>query len=382
MFKKYYREFLKAHEGKIHLNAHSHHFWPDITKEAQLQSWQDSALYSDDKWNFAFSELIPNAQRHIAKILNYSNPSQIAFAPNTHELLSRLFSSFQDKKKTTLLTTTSEFHSLGRQAQRLMELESFDVISIDNEKESFKDDFLEQIKNADIIFISQVFFNSGEVLEKEFIEKIIREKNKETIFCLDGYHAFCAIPTDLSSIEEHVYYFAGGYKYAQAGEGACFMTVPKNCSLRPVNTGWFASFETLEEHTDKVLYSKNGMKFWGATQDLTPWYRFNAVWDLFTKDGLTVSSIDQFIKKKQQLFIDNIEHRDLFLSHDIDHLGHFLTIEFADQAVCKKVQQDLAKKNILTDFRGSRLRFGFGMYLDDQDVLEAARVVNSLKSIN
>ena len=37
-------------------------------------------------------------------------------------------------------------------------------------------------------------------------------------------------------------YLAGGYKYAMAGEGACFMHCPPGFGARPRNTGWYASF--------------------------------------------------------------------------------------------------------------------------------------------
>ena len=62
---------------------------------------------------------------------------------------------------------------------------------------------------------------------------------------IDGYHAFAALPVDLSAIAERAFYLAGGYKYAMAGEGACFLAVPPGTTLRPLSTGWFADFEGL-----------------------------------------------------------------------------------------------------------------------------------------
>jgi selenocysteine lyase/cysteine desulfurase len=378
MYKRFYKSFLEEHTGKIHLNAHSHHFWPDCTKEATITAWEDSARLSDDKWNHAFTEVIPKAQKHIARILNLSNPEQLAFAPNSHELLARLFSSFIGKKKVTILTTSSEFHSLGRQVKRLLELDSFEAIILNNEEEGFQGKFLNEVPNVDIVFISHVFFNSGKVLSFDFIEKITELKGDDTIFCLDGYHGFCAIPTDLSSIEDSVYYIAGGYKYAQAGEGACFMSVPKTCQLRPVNTGWFASFETLESTSDKVEYSNNGMKFWGATQDLTPWYRFNAVWDQFSKENISIENIHKYIASLQAHFINKIVNKDNLLYPPTDQIGHFITFKFPSVEECSLVHKKLQERGILTDYRGSRLRFGFGMYLSSEDIDKAIVIVNQI----
>ena len=41
---------------------------------------------------------------------------------------------------------------------------------------------------------------------------------------------------------------SGGYKHAQAGEGICFMTLPKDFKkFKPVNTGWFTAFGDLDK---------------------------------------------------------------------------------------------------------------------------------------
>lgn len=375
MYKKYYRHFLKSNEKVIHLAAHSHHFWPDCTKDAALKSWEDSAKFTDDKWSLLLGEVVPKAQSHIARILNLSHPEQIAFAPNTHELLSRLFSCFTHKP-TKLLTTSSEFHSLSRQVNRLNELNNFESIIIDNEAPNFKENFLRHISDVDIIFISHVFFNSGRVLDLNFIKEIVALKREDTILCLDGYHGFCAIPTDIKELESSIFYLAGGYKYAQAGEGACFMTIPRNCKLRPLNTGWFASFESLSNPPEKVMYSDNGMRFWGATQDLTPWYRFNSVWDLFQRENIEIEQIHKYIKSLQIHFLNKLKNKTNLLTNSIENIGHFITLDFKSCAKCDQAYSELKKAGVLTDYRGSRLRFGFGMYLDSVDIDRALKIIN------
>ena len=37
--------------GRLHAAAHSHHPWPDVTREAHLQAWDDAARHHDDKWD-------------------------------------------------------------------------------------------------------------------------------------------------------------------------------------------------------------------------------------------------------------------------------------------------------------------------------------------
>src|SRR6478752_6470089 len=128
--KQYYSRFLKGHEGKLHFAAHSHHFWPDVTREAQLAYWDDCAQLSDEKWGKIFGEIIPKTQKHIASILGLKHPEQIVLAPNTHELSSRLLSLFLGKSELNILTTTSEFHSWRRQFLRLMELPQVKITQV------------------------------------------------------------------------------------------------------------------------------------------------------------------------------------------------------------------------------------------------------------
>jgi selenocysteine lyase/cysteine desulfurase len=372
MYKHLYSKFLQGHEGKLHLAAHSHHFWPDVSLTGHMRYWEVASTLSDHKWDEILGAELLKGQNHIAEILKLSNPKQIAFAPNTHELLTRLLSCFLEQKKLKVLTTKSEFHSFSRQINRLKEFPEVEVVELDNELENFPEILLQNITDdLDLIFISQVFFNSGRILPSALINQIIQKKNLSTIFVLDGYHGFCAVPTDLSAFEKDIFYLAGGYKYAQAGEGMCFMSIPENCQLRPVYTGWFASFTTLSSSTKEVQYAEDGFRFWGATQDLSALFRFNAVWDEFKKLGLTVDTIHTYVQSLQKEFIKIVPAAQC----DLERQGHFLFMEFASVDETKKAYEDLLKAGIITDYRGRRLRFGFGMYQDEQD-LKRFKIVN------
>jgi kynureninase len=96
----------------LHVAAHSHHPWPDVTFAAQEQAWRDAALMLDHKWDHVFGKVIPAAQAHIARQLALPDPSSIAFAPNTHSFVLRLLSCLPPKPR--VLTTSSEFMSFSR----------------------------------------------------------------------------------------------------------------------------------------------------------------------------------------------------------------------------------------------------------------------------
>lgn len=381
--KQFYSRFLKGHEGKLHFAAHSHHFWPDVSREAQLAYWDDCAGLSDEKWGKIFSETIPKTQSHIARILNLKKPEQIVLAPNTHELSTRLLSLFVGRKSLSILTTTNEFHSWRRQFLRLMELPEVSINQVDsNDFPHQRDTFLnnmkaELAKKPDVVFLSQVFFDSGSALTGEEILNLVNASSQETLFVVDGYHGFAAIPTDLSKLEGRIFYLGGGYKYAQGGEGVAFMVIPTG-EWRPAYTGWFAEHAHLSKTPGaKVGYAPDAMAFMGATQDPSGFYRFNAVWDMFQAQGIDVHEIHQYVLSLQQSFLNGLPQsflkawdlRPLYSSPMAWH-GHFITYEAPSIETAEKCQESLKKASVIIDRRGTRLRFGFGLYQDLNDVKE------------
>lgn len=375
MYKKYYQLFLEANKGVQHYASHSHHYWPDVTRQATLDYWDDSAKFVDDKWAHIFGVKIPNVQRLIADVLNLSHSEQIVFAPNTHEFVTRILSCFKANKKIRILTTDSEFYSFDRQINRLIEDELVEVVKVATHPfETFEARFKGQLSDQqwDLVFISQVFFNSG-VAIKDLVAIVGAVTNPETVIAIDGYHAFMALPTDLQGIEDRIFYIAGSYKYAQGGEGCCFMTVPKGTQLKPSNTGWFAGFSGLAHVGSRVVYSDDGYRFAGSTMDFSALYRLEASLSLFAKADLSVAKIHRHVQNLQKNFLNDIKsfshpnhsqwlNEKNLLVHDFNHHGHFLTFDTGNPEITKNLHDEFHKAGIRTDYRGSRWRFGFGLY--------------------
>src|SRR6185436_60629 len=119
MLAAHFSRFREANPGYLHFGAHSHHPWPDATQAAHEQYWRDAATRLDRKWEKVFGEVVPAAQRHVARLLGLSEPGQVAFAPNTHEFVCRLFSCLDFSRPVRVLASAHEFHSFRRQALRL-----------------------------------------------------------------------------------------------------------------------------------------------------------------------------------------------------------------------------------------------------------------------
>src|SRR3954447_267042 len=216
---RHFSRFIDAEPERIHLAAHSHHYWPDVTLEAQKACWDEAALYADEKWEHIFAEVIPAVQVGIARILNLPDPAAIAFAPNTHDFLRRLLSVLPPGRAARVLTSDGEFHTLTRQMARLEEegLVSVERIPVDPSA-TFPERFTAACRNGghDLVFVSQVFFNSG-ATSGDLATIAGAVPDPETLIVIDSYHGFMAVPTDLSGVADRVFYMAGGYKYAMAG---------------------------------------------------------------------------------------------------------------------------------------------------------------------
>lgn len=371
MLAGHFSRYHAANPGRLHFAAHSHHPWPDATEQAHARYWADSAHLADRKWEKIFGEVIPAAQGHVARLTGLSDPRQVAFAPNTHEFVSRIYSCFDPARPLRVLTSGAEFHSFRRQTRRLQESGRIEVEEIAPEPwATFPQRFASaaQARPRDLIWLSHVLFDSGFVVTD--LEAICRAAPTDALVVIDGYHAFCALPVDLSNIHRRAFYIAGGYKYAMSGEGACFLAVPPGCELRPVDTGWYASFDTLSAPPGAaVAYSADAFRFWGATFDPSGLYRFNAAMDWLASTGTTIADVHSHSRRLQDQFLAGLGRLDLG-SLALRHLvpparcprGNFLAFDI-DHA--EEAHRRIAALGVVIDRRDRRLRFGFGVYHDE-----------------
>jgi len=374
MLATHFSRFFAANPGLLHFAAHSHHPWPDITQAAHARYWEDSATLADRKWAHVFGTVLPKAQGHVARLLSLSDPRQVAFAPNTHEFVARLYSCLDWSRPVRVLASAHEFHSFRRQTRRLAESGRLTLAEIAAEPfETFDERFAAAASSGDwdLVWLSHVFFDSGFVVRD--LEGIVRAAPAKAIVAIDGYHAFHALPVDLSKVHARAFYLAGGYKYAMAGEGACFLAIPPGCDLRPADTGWFASFDSLSGRPgESVPYATDAFRFWGSTFDPSGLYRFNAVMGWVADLGVTIDDIHRHAVRLQSRFLAGLASLDLarlsaarLLPPPGSPRGNFLAFDVDDAS---GVHQRLLAQGVYVDRRDRRLRVGFGVYHDEAAV--------------
>jgi selenocysteine lyase/cysteine desulfurase len=370
-----FSRFRAAGGDRLHFAAHSHHFWPDVSRDAHLQVWDDAARLADGKWDVILGEVWRDLRADIARHLDLPNPETLVPGPNIFSFVNRLLSCGPASRPMRVVTTDAEFHSFRRQTERLAEDGLIELDMVAAEPFATMADRIVaavEARKPDMVFVSQVMFNSGFALTdlEGFVNRVSAPSR---LIVIDGYHGFLARPTSLRGIADKAFYLAGGYKYAMSGEGACFMHCPPGFASRPRNTGWFASFGNLSGVQHGVPYAEDGWRFMGATFDASGLYRMRAVMDWLASEHIDAAIIHAHAIALQQRFIAAMIARPIGLFTP-DNLvvplsnparGNFLTFEHARAA---DWYERLQAAGIVTDVRGNRLRVGFGIYQSTADV--------------
>jgi selenocysteine lyase/cysteine desulfurase len=383
--KRLFSRALSAAPGRLHFAAHSHHLWPDASFEGQVAAWEDAARLADRKWDKVMGEVWPAAQAEVAAELNLPDPATVVFAPNTHELVVRLVSALPPGRL-RVLASDGEFHSFRRQAARFVESGRFELELVATAGPGFEARFLERAASGgfDLIFVSQVMFGSGLVLSRlADLAALARPEGPWVV--VDGYHGFMAVESDLSAVADRLFYLAGGYKYAMAGEGAAFLHAPPGFGPRPEITGWYAEFEDLEAAASGVGYAPDARRFLGATFDPSGLYRFLAVRRMLAAEGLTTAAVNARLAPLRQRLLAGLPQTPLAAAALLNPPGEareraplasqaapggggsarFLALQHPD---APRWAEALLAADAVVDVRADILRIGFGLYQDAADV--------------
>jgi len=370
--------------NRLLFTGHSHQAWPDAALEGLKKAYHSAATHIDQKWELAFekTELLRNYLRNY-----YDDPNgYYCLSENTHHLIVAWLSSLDLKNNPKIITTDSEFHSMYRQLHRLEE-EGLTICYAEGHSDHLARQIQELIDaETAAIMLSRVYFSSGCMnLHLEEIAHIARRANIPLL--IDDYHGTNVVPLSVrKSGLEDCYFLLGGYKYLQWGEGNCFLRYPNNCNLRPAITGWFASFDTLDETRTghKIRYRAENQRFSSSTYDPTSQFRAAEVVRFFEEQQLTPSVLrrqylsqlkllrGQFLSKDYNSEIIKLRHH-----KPLEQNGGFLALH---SAYARTIQQELMKRNIYTDARGEVLRLGPAPYTTTQQIRQVIQALDEVVS--
>ncbi len=369
---------------RLLLTAHSHQAWPDEAFAAQQEAWLDAAEYVDDKWERAFAKA-QRVRQGFAQLLDDRDTGHIALGSSTHDLLVRLLSALPLRSRPRLVTTDGEFHTIRRQLDRLEE-EGVEIVRVPTTPhDELADRLAAAIDDRTcLVLVSSVLFGSGRIVQG--LDRVMAACLRHGADLLvDTYHQLNAVPFSLieAGLSE-AFIIGGGYKYCQLGEGNCFLRFPWQRKLRPVVTGWFAEFETLDQAKDKgkLAYDRGPGQMAGATYDPVSHYRAAAVFDFFAERDLT----PQLLRQVSQHQVGRLAHRfdalDLdptWITRDrsfpLDQIGGFLVLTAPRAA---DISRALRQRGVWTDSRGSALRLGPAPYLSEGQLDQAMALVGEV----
>ena len=358
----HYSRFLNSE--RVLLTGHSHQAWPDVAEEGVLEAFNDAALHVDDKWSFAMGKA--DVLRTVIADYLGVDFSEIALGQNSHELVSRYVSGLNLRRR-TIVTTDGEFHSMRRQLQRLSE-EGIRIKWVPVEPMASLGERLAEAIDEDTagVMVSTVLFQTSAVVPN--LSCVIeRAAHFDSPVLLDAYHAYGALPNTVDGLRDaDVFVTGGGYKYAQWGEGCCWMRVPPATQMRPVYTGWFSDFSTLDGSQEgPVRYGQTPAdRFAGSTYDPTSHYRAARVVRFFEEHGLTIQALRVRSLHQTQMIIDALKGWPI-LTPQTEARGGFVAVRVpkADTVV-----RALRQKQIFVDSRGDILRFGPAPYTTDDEI--------------
>jgi kynureninase len=385
----HYSRFRVA--DRLLLTGHSHQAWPDVAREGQLEAFDDAAALVDGKWDRAFAE----ADEVRAGFRGWlGDPGgEVALGGSTHELVVRFLSGLDLAGRRRLVTSDGEFHTLRRQLTRLAEAGVEIVWVAADPADTLAERMTDAVDDRTAaVLVSAVLFESARIVPHlDALASACQRRGAELL--VDAYHALgvLALPIHALGLDD-AWIVGGGYKYLQLGEGNCFLRLPPHASrMRPVVTGWYASFDTLAEAggdegggagggaggagADPVPYGPGAQRFAGATYDPTSHYRAARVFRFFADQGLTPDLLRRSYLHQLDVLtraFDELGTPDHVITRDrtapLTDVGGFLALRTPHAL---RLQQALAARGVSTDSRGHVLRFGPAPYLADAQ-LEAA----------
>ncbi len=365
--------------NRLLFTGHSHQAWPDVAREGLVEAYDTAASQVDTKWDGA-AEKTEVLRSYLHNF--YDDPDGgYCQSENTHHLIVSWLSSYDLKNKPKIITTDGEFHSMFRQLHRLTE-EGLEMATVKAEA----DDIVEQIRGeiddrSCAIMLSRIYFQSGLINPHiSEIAELARAHNMPLL--IDDYHGTNVIPLSIRDAGlEDCFVLIGGYKYLQWGEGNCFLRFPKDCTLRPAITGWFASFSTLDEprNMQPVEYDDGNQRFATGTYDPSSQFRAARVVEFFREQGLTPEVLrSQYlaqIRMLKNLFREqNFDSEIIKLYHQkpLKQNGGFLALQSPH---AREIRAALLEKNVFADARADILRLGPAPYTTSRQIEQAMKAL-------
>jgi len=211
---------------------------------------------------------------------------------------------------------------------------------------------------ADLLVVSQVLFNTGQVLP-ELPSIIAAAHAAKARVLVDIYHSLGVFPVDIEALDAD-FAVGGSYKYLRGGPGAGYLYLhPRHLdgSLEPLDIGWFAKKDKFAyRRPNPPDFAPGGDAFLESTPPVLTYYQARAG-QIFAM-AIGVGRLREYSLAQQRRLVSLLAERGVAASGGTSDRGAFVTVDFErfGDGSATQCAGALAQRGIVCDARGPWLR--------------------------
>jgi kynureninase len=225
-------------------------------------------------------------------------------------------------------------------------------------------------QDTDLLFISQVYSNSGQQAPVKSI--IDQAKQQGTLTLIDVAQSAGIIPLDLSETAPD-FMIGSSVKWLCSGPGAAYLWVHPNQmeSCEPKDVGWFSHDNPFEFDIHNFRYHQGALRFWGGTPSVAPFI-------LAAHSIHYTNQIPAGLARKHNLrllaLLDNAFGERLVSPIEPSKCSGTAILQFGDAQIA--VLNALKTAHIGVDARRLGIRVSPHIYNDEDDITHLIEVIN------
>ena len=229
---------------------------------------------------------------------------------------------------------------------------------------------------ADLVVLSQVLFNSGQVLPE--LDALVAESRvRGARVLLDVYHSLGVLPVDVAALDVD-FAVGGSYKYLRGGPGAGFLYLhPRHLdgSLSTLDIGWYAKKGRFGyQRPEPPQFAPGGDAWLESTPAILPFYQARAGQVVFTL-AVGVERLRAYSVARLRALADALRRSGVpSEGGDAGH-GAFLVVRSAD---ARRIAATLETRGVTVDARGDALRICPDVLTTAAEIESAAALVAEL----
>ena len=315
-----------------------------------LAAWYVRMGDAWDDWDAEMSAF----RKRVAALLRVPRPDCIVPKTSAGQGLRAILNSYDTAPR--VVATRGEFDSLdvilreyarrGRIKLRFVEPRDAGLFATE--------DLLAAIgAGADLVVLSQVVFNTGQVLT-DLPRLIFAAHAANARVLLDVYHSLGVLPVNVTTLDAD-FAVGGSYKYLRGGPGACFLYLhPRHVDggLRTLDIGWFAKERPFRyERPEPPRFAEGGDGWLESTPAVLPIYQARAG-QIFTLT-VGVERLRAYSLEQQRRLIEWLAARGIAATGGEEQHGAFIVIH---RSRASALADELGRRGVRCDARGPFLR--------------------------